>query len=263
MTGQRTMINRTYPEIAEISNDALPPASLEALQSLRNNACESSQGGFKLQSQQRFLRRILSPDSPVRNVLIVHGTGTGKCHGKDTPILMYDGTTKLVQDVREGDLLMGDDSTPREVLSLANGRDEMFAIKSIKGDQYIVNSEHILCLQHTSHKSEITEITVKDYLNLSKKLQRNLKGYRTAVDFKERKVPVDPYILGVWLGDGSKRDPVFCSQDSVILKYLRDFCVENNSVLSFQGKYDYRMTSISKKLPNVFLEFLQSYNLTV
>jgi hypothetical protein len=72
------MINRTYPEIAEISNDALPPASLEALQTLRNNACEGSHGGFKLQSQQRFLRRILSPDSPVRNVLIVHGTGSGK-----------------------------------------------------------------------------------------------------------------------------------------------------------------------------------------
>lgn len=72
------MINRTYPEIAEISNAALPPASLEALQTLRNSACEASQGGFKLQSQQRFLRRILSPDSPTRNLLMVHGTGTGK-----------------------------------------------------------------------------------------------------------------------------------------------------------------------------------------
>jgi len=41
--------------------------------------CETTQqSGFKLQSQQRFLRRILSPDSPNRNLLMVHGTGSGK-----------------------------------------------------------------------------------------------------------------------------------------------------------------------------------------
>jgi hypothetical protein len=72
------MANLTYPEISEITIAGLPPASLEALISLRNKACESSQGGFKLQSQQRFLRRVLSPDSPVRNLLMIHGTGTGK-----------------------------------------------------------------------------------------------------------------------------------------------------------------------------------------
>jgi hypothetical protein len=73
------MANLSYPEIAEISTEALPPASLDALKTLRNQACETTQqSGFKLQSQQRFLRRILSPDSPLRSLLMVHGTGTGK-----------------------------------------------------------------------------------------------------------------------------------------------------------------------------------------
>ena len=76
------MANLSYPEIAEITTAGLPPASIDALKTLRNQACESTQGGFKLQSQQRFLRRVLSPDSPVRNLLMVHGTGTGKtCTG--------------------------------------------------------------------------------------------------------------------------------------------------------------------------------------
>lgn len=65
-------------ELAEITNTSLPVASTDALRTLRNKACESSQGGFKLQSQQKFLRRMLSPDSPTRNLLMVHGTGTGK-----------------------------------------------------------------------------------------------------------------------------------------------------------------------------------------
>ena len=66
-------------EISEIVNESLPPASIDALKALRNQMCESTQqSGFKLQSQQRYLRRILSPDSPNRNLLMVHGTGTGK-----------------------------------------------------------------------------------------------------------------------------------------------------------------------------------------
>ena len=73
------MANLSYPEIAEITTETLPPASIDALKTLRNQACESSSdSGFKLQSQQRFLRRVLSPDSPLRNLLMVHGTGTGK-----------------------------------------------------------------------------------------------------------------------------------------------------------------------------------------
>ena len=72
------MINLTNPELAEIRNTALPRASLETLESLRVEACQASKGSFSLQPQQKFLRRVLSPDSPTRNLLMVHGTGLGK-----------------------------------------------------------------------------------------------------------------------------------------------------------------------------------------
>ena len=51
--------------------------------------------------------------------MFLGATGVGKCHGKGTKILMYDGTIKNVEDIKKGDQLMGDDSTPRIVLSLA------------------------------------------------------------------------------------------------------------------------------------------------
>jgi hypothetical protein len=73
------MVNLTHSELSEITNERLPPASIDALKSLRNQACETTQqSGFKLQSQQVFLRRVLSPDSANRNLLMIHGTGTGK-----------------------------------------------------------------------------------------------------------------------------------------------------------------------------------------
>jgi hypothetical protein len=72
------MANLTHPELAELTPTSFPPASDDALWDLRAKSCSSSQGGFLLQPHQRFLRRILSPDSPTRSALVVHGTGTGK-----------------------------------------------------------------------------------------------------------------------------------------------------------------------------------------
>jgi flagellar biosynthesis GTPase FlhF len=76
------MVNLTHPELAEIQTPALPGASIEALNAIRNRLCNSAGSDYTLQPQQKFLRRVLSPDSPTRNLLMVHGTGVGKtCTG--------------------------------------------------------------------------------------------------------------------------------------------------------------------------------------
>ena len=64
-------------ELLETKAPVLPAASRDTLWTLREQACAQTQS-FKLQSQQRFLRRVLSPDSPVQSLLMVHGTGVGK-----------------------------------------------------------------------------------------------------------------------------------------------------------------------------------------
>jgi hypothetical protein len=68
-------VNITYPELAETKSQPLPAASIEILKQLRD---QSASTDFKLQNYQRFLRRVLSPDSSTRCLLMVHGTGTGK-----------------------------------------------------------------------------------------------------------------------------------------------------------------------------------------
>jgi len=72
------MVNITHPELSETKAQPLPPASLETLKQMREDMCSVSSHDFKLQPNQRFLRRVLSPDSPTRNLLMVHGTGQGK-----------------------------------------------------------------------------------------------------------------------------------------------------------------------------------------
>lgn len=123
-------------------------------------------------------------------------TGAGKCLAKNTPVLMYDGTIKMVQDIFEGELLMGDDSTPRCVLTLARGREMMYKIISDKGDYYVVNESHILSLVNNNN---IIDISVKDYLNLNENEKNILKGYKTGIYFKDINVGIDPYDYGEWL----------------------------------------------------------------
>lgn len=147
--------------------------------------------------------------SKDNNPCIVLPTG---CHAKDHPILMFDGTVRKVQDVREGDLIMGADSTPRRVLALARGREQMARIVPIKGEPFVVNMSHILSLvssnegkEHYScyqQGGEITNITVREYLTKSKPWRHIRKLYRVPVNFSiPQNLPIPPHVLGMLLGD--------------------------------------------------------------
>jgi len=72
-------VNIKNSELKETQGKTLPSISLEVLKTMREEQCSTSfSSNFKLQNYQRFLRRVLSPESSVRNLLVVHGTGTGK-----------------------------------------------------------------------------------------------------------------------------------------------------------------------------------------
>jgi len=151
--------------------------------------------------------------------------GSGKCLGRGTPVLMYDGSTKKVEDVVVGDKLMGDDSTPRTVKSTTSGYEQMYRVVPVKGDPYVVNESHILSLKMScaaggKEKGEKVDISVREYMERSNHFKHYAKGYRVGVDFEEKEVPLDPYYLGIWLGDGNNKDQSISNPEEEILEYL-------------------------------------------
>lgn len=149
-------------------------------------------------------------------------TGKGKCLGGGTPVLMYSGEVRKVEEIQVGDLLMGPDSTPRKVLSLARGRETMYRVAPAKGDAYVVNESHILSLR-MSGTGRIVDISVHDYLQETSNFRRLAKGWRTGVEFSEKEQPIPPYILGVWLGDGSTSGPILHSVDAPVIREWRAY----------------------------------------
>ncbi len=150
------------------------------------------------------------------NVLVSGGTG---CHEADAPILMFDGSTKRAADIRVGDRLMGPDSRPRTVQALHRGIDDMVQIRPLKGEPMVVNSGHILSLITTptwrGRERRVVNISVRAWLSKNSKFKHIHKMRRASVNFSEKRLPIDPYFLGLLVGDGvlsgsigiSKPDP--------------------------------------------------------
>jgi ATP-dependent Lon protease len=88
-----------------------------------------------------------NPNTKGTVLALVGNPGVGKCLGKGTPILMFDGSIKKVEDITVNSLIMGDDSTPRTVLSICSGKELMYLVKQDYGDDYRVNESHILSLK--------------------------------------------------------------------------------------------------------------------
>lgn len=153
---------------------------------------------------------VLDTEGPQ---LVFAGPGAGKCLGKGTPVLMYDGSIKVVEDILPGDLLMGPDSLPRTVLSTTSGQEELFRVIPIKGEPWICNRSHILALQMSGKDScrrygKFQNIAVNDFLKKGSRFKNKAKLYRSgclAFPYSEEKLPVEPYLLGYWLGNGTKK----------------------------------------------------------
>lgn len=150
--------------------------------------------------------------------MITGEAGTGKCLGRGTPVLMFNGGVKAVETIEIGERLMGPDSEPRTVLSLAFGKDALYRISPVKGESWVCNVEHILTLAGTNrHNGEIIDISVRECLKRRKspKFIADWKLVRSdGVEFQSHStLPLDPYLAGIWLGDGLYKEARFCLND--------------------------------------------------
>jgi hypothetical protein len=150
--------------------------------------------------------------------LLIQGAGAmGKCLLKGTQVIMSDGTLNNVENVKIGDKVMGPDGKPRNVVDLHSGISPMYRIDQERGESYTVTDDHILTLACTENKKngdkktissnytkgKMIDIGLQEYLKSSKQFKNLYKGVSCGVDFDLKEIAMEPYVFGLWLGDGN------------------------------------------------------------
>ncbi len=163
---------------------------------------------------------------PGHHVVLFARPEMGKCLALGTEVLMANGEVKKVEDVVNGDMVAGPTGA-RLVSGTTTGTAMMYRVSYPWGESYEVNDEHILSLkrskQEGGHKyGDILNVPVKEYVAWSDSKKARYKGWKCGVDYPTSDVVMPPYLLGLWLGDGTTAKPSITTVDEEILTAFVD-----------------------------------------
>lgn len=164
-----------------------------------------------------------------------------ECLSPETKIMMSDGKFKEVDLINVGDYVMVEGGIPKKVVKRFDGYDNMYTIKQPYGKDYKVNSKHRLYLEHRMGGGNKTDglykITPEEYFTKFTKSSYRVISRVTSsgIEFPKKDLPLDPYFLGMWLGDGLGDHMGFVvnyKEDPEILEYLKDYAKKNKCGIS-------------------------------
>ena len=193
------------------------------------------------------MQRLILAFGQVKSASFLRG-----CLGKGTLIRLYNDDIKEVQNIVVGDVIMGDDNTPRNVKEIIYGKEQMYIVKQgAFGDDYRVNENHILTLKDKITDT-IVDIYVKDYLNDKSRyngVKIGLNGILTDYPIDVVKDNIDEYFGFVI--DGNKR---FLLGDGTITHNteLRQFTEVGIPMLEELAKYFEELYGRSISVAEVF-----------
>jgi superfamily II DNA or RNA helicase len=103
--------------------------------------------------------------------------GRGKCLGYNTPVLMANGRIKMIQNIRDGDIVMGDDYSEKIVKGVNSGYGKLYRIIQTNGIDYIVNYDHIMTVYNII-TNKLEDIPLNILISYSKYILKIYKGVR-------------------------------------------------------------------------------------
>ncbi|KAI0127853.1 pre-mRNA-splicing factor spp42 [Xylariales sp. AK1849] len=201
------------------------------------------------------------------------------CLAKGTMLLRYDHSKVAVEDVKEGDLLLGPDGGPRRAFNIVNGKDPLYRIKiGQRKEDLVVTPNHILvlhkerpgnaCLPNetdsvrsdtdedddledlrtivppeasAAERYDTVEMTAADFAALEPQERSKYRLFRSpGFELPEQDVPCNAYFLGLWLGDGSRtRTTIYSNHEAEIREFLVRHAAEIDLQLAHHEQLGY------------------------
>ncbi|HPF82668.1 MAG TPA: Hint domain-containing homing endonuclease [Bacilli bacterium] len=179
------------------------------------------------------------------------GSVGGPCHRKGTKILMASGKFKNVEDIKIGEFILGIDNKPKKVIRNFSGTDMIYEVNQVRGESYYTTGDHKLYLinrdVNVAPENKLRITKTKDWNDLTpyrKKVYVGVKNKKPLVFHNHyEEVTLDPYFLGLWLGDGFREKPgaiVNKTKDPELLEYLEQLSETINTKLNVKRKEEFR-----------------------
>lgn len=163
------------------------------------------------------------------SVAMFSATGVGKAQPVDELVLTPDGWVPI-GSLKVGDKVIGSNGKSTRVVGIyPQGVREVFRLTFSDGATTRACGEHLWSVKHKGDVKRNSASRIVDTQALSK-FDLAKHSYRVPlpqpVKFRKRKypLPVDPYVLGILLGDGSltNKAPRFSTADPEIVDYVRE-----------------------------------------
>lgn len=143
------------------------------------------------------------------------------------------------------------------------GQNQITRSRLSKAEAY----DEIIKFRKTISPSNIFDVPLQTFLNIP--LSKRLRGFRSSgIEWPEKDVKLDPYMMGMWLGDGDSSGYGFTTADPELLEAWKSWSQEHKAEVHPCGSsgYHYNICAIgnsaaNKSNPNPLACALRHYNL--
>lgn len=154
--------------------------------------------------QREIMDALNDPD--VELVVIMSSSQVGKALDIDTPIPTPDGWTTM-RNIQAGDVVFDEEGRPCRVTFATEVQHdrECYVVAFSDGAALVTDAEHQWLVQEDKRYGPVSYVTttkamLRDYKNGAR--NRYAVPVPSPLQIEAKALPIDPYVLGVWLGDG-------------------------------------------------------------
>ena len=222
----------------KITMDTLDPVNKDIIRSFQRP---------QLRDNEWMIAEYLKRAEDEQKGLTIFGSRRlGKALRNDE-LLRYVGEWKPIGQAKVGDEIYGADGKLTKITHVfPQGKIKTYRVNFSDGRSVVCCDEHLWYV-YDYQASKYKTLPLKEILNSkitfvrkrkpndTEDLIRSVNNFYIPVckpmDFPEVSLPIDPYLLGLWLGDGCTGKPVIVSNDEETKNYLYDFAEKNSYLI--------------------------------
>ena len=163
-------------------------------------------------------------------------------------VMTPDGPVKM-GDLIVGDYVIDEHGDPVKVVQYTDqGIKPCYKFTTYEGSNITSCEDHLWLTRTTDHGAK-GEYTIKNTKQIAESDKVHVLPPRPAIKYNQRELPIDPYLMGLLIGDGSlsHKGLLFTTADEEIVKYCEEIAPQYECEFRKYGaKYAYGFTSYLK-----------------